>query len=123
LTVRKKVASRQKKQFYASKLASHKKRLNTIRFRRELLEVVTFEVLNHGCKHACAKWFLSTRKADPHPCGWVHKHCVDKCRICSGDWSNTFLRVRKESVVRFLESHHFSKEMPLIARGDNVVDV
>ena len=37
--------------------------------------------------------------------------------------SQSFVSLHKDSVVRFLESHHFSKEMPLIAHGDNVVDV
>ena len=70
--VRENVVSRRKKKSYSSKLASHQKRLNTMRSRRELLEVVAFEVLDHGCKHACAEWFLSTGKADPPPREWVH---------------------------------------------------
>ena len=48
---------------------------------------------------------------------------MDKCGICTGAWFKTFLRVNKDSVVQFLKSHHFSKEVPLIARNNNVVDV
>ena len=122
--VRKKATSRPKKQSYAPKLASHQKRLNMIQSRREPLEVILFEVLDLGCNHVCAEWFLSTGKTEPLPVQWIiYKHCMDKCGICTGAWSKTFLRVNKDSVVQFLESHHFSKEMLLIARNDTVVDV
>ena len=33
------------------------------------------------------------------------------------------LRVQEGSVAQFLESHHFSKEVLLIARGGNIVNV
>ena len=86
--------------------------------------MVLFEVLDLGCKHVCAELFLSAGEVEPPPVQCIiQKRCMDKCGICTGAWSKTFLRVNKDSVVRFLESHHFSKEVPLIARNDNVVGI
>jgi hypothetical protein len=86
---------------------------------RELREVVLFEVLDNGYKRTYAKQFLLTGNADPPHCGC----CKDKCGIYSGICAKTFLQVRKDSIVRFLESHHFSREILSIANGDNVVHV
>ena len=55
LPIRKQVELCQKKQSYASQFASHQKQLNTIQSCSELLEVVLFEVFDHGCKHAYAE--------------------------------------------------------------------
>ena len=61
--VMKKVAPLPKKASYVTKLESNQKQTNIVWSRRELPEVVLFEVLNSGCKHACAEQFLLTGNA------------------------------------------------------------
>ena len=99
------------------------RRNNTHRTSRELLEVLQFFVLNHGCLHVRAEWFLSRGKLEPPPSESHAGPCGDKCPMCTGEWGDIFLPVSKNQVVRFIESDYFSRHVPLLASYDNIVDV
>ena len=90
---------------------------------RELLDVVKFFQLDNGCQHLVAEYVLVMGKLICMQRPYHAKTCETKCSICSGDWSKTFLPIVKEKVVHFLESDHFSRNVPLLADGDKVVDV
>lgn len=102
-------------------LNPHQRKLLVIRSRAEILDVLRFFVFNCGCQHARGSWFLLHGALSLHPP--VLAPCGNKCAICTGKWSNIFMRVKKDRVIRFLQSDHFEKWVPLPAKNDNIVDV
>ena len=105
------------------RLTGYQKKMNVRRALAEILEVVQFFVLDRGCWHSCAEWFLSCGRVERPPPTNRCINCGTKCAMCTGAWSDIFLPVKKERVIRFLESDYFGKRVPLLADRANIVDV
>jgi len=105
------------------RLTSYQKKNNIRRALKEILEVVQFFVLDRGCWHKCAEWFLSCGRVEAPRSTYASNDCGTKCAMCTGEWASIFLPVKKDRVVRFLESEYFGKRVPLLAEGANIIDV
>ena len=92
------------------------------RARRELKEVLRYFCLNCGCQHARGEWYLACGGLDKYPGPYRWEPCATKCPICTGAWGKIFVRVDKDEVVRFLQSEHALRCIPLYAKRDNIVD-
>jgi len=102
-------------------LSKTQKRLLRTRQRKEILDVIKFFCLDAGCQHVRAECFMANGKLDATP---SHQDpCLTMCPVCKGDWRKTFLPVNKQQLVRFLRCKHVSDNLPMIAKGDNIVSL
>ena len=74
-----------------------------------------------GCIHLRSEWFLSTKSNTKMPTWFCEQHepCKTQCYMCDGKYQKYMLPIVHEGAVRFLDSFHFSENLPFALTRDN----